>query len=78
MPILRESIMSLTKIWSVVLFFILLSVPWWFTSSESTKSIAGFPDWVVYSFVVTLLFAIAVAWIISKHWNKLSEVDDDE
>ncbi len=70
--------MSISKIWSMVILFMVISVPWWFVSGRSSETVFGFPDWVVYSFVVTLFFAIAVAWIISNHWNKLSGSDNDE
>jgi hypothetical protein len=69
----------LTKknIYIIVILFLFLSVPWFFFDINPGKYF-GLPDWGFYSFVLSILFAITVAILISKYWDKLSGGKDED
>lgn len=66
------------RIWLILLSFMVLCVPWFFTGSEPSSVVLGLPAWAAYSLGVSLLNAAVVAWLISRHWDALASDEDGD
>ena len=68
--------MTRTKLYCLLTFFLVATVPWLFTKSHSVQ-IFGFPPWAFYSFCTTILYAVIVAICLRRYWSVSAEDDDD-
>ena len=60
------------KIYFLIIAILVFSVPWLFTS-KAELNVLGLPLWAAFSFIASFIFAVAVAYVIGKYWDKLSE-----
>lgn len=67
--------MSKYLIYISILLLLILSVPWFLSLKNS---VLGFPAWAFFSFVITIIFAFWMAFIIKKYWDKLADNGDNE
>jgi hypothetical protein len=67
----------MTKIRVAFFVFALLAftVPWWWIGSETDQD-SGLAAWIVYTFVMNVVFAVTVAWLLKRHWAAFAEDDD--
>ncbi|MFH2008979.1 MAG: hypothetical protein ABI333_20485 [bacterium] len=68
------------RIWLILVAFMVLGVPWFFTGSGPSPTVLGLPDWAAYSLGISLLNAAVAAWLISRYWDALAGdegADDD-
>jgi hypothetical protein len=67
----------MTKIRVAFIVFALLAftVPWWWIGSETDQD-SGLAAWIVYAFVMNVVFAVTVAWLLKRHWATFAEDDD--
>lgn len=68
--------MTRAKLYFVLTFFLVATVPWFFIKSQSTQ-IYGFPPWAFYSFCMTILYAVIVAFCLRRYWSVSAKDDDD-
>lgn len=52
--------MTPKKAWILSLLMLVLTVPWFITSSEM---IFGFPAWAFYALIVTVLYSFLIAYL---------------
>ena len=52
--------MTQKKAWILSLLMLVLTVPWFITSSEM---IFGFPAWAFYALIVTVLYSFLIAYL---------------
>lgn len=57
-------------------FLLIATVPWFFTRFRP-EHIFGFPLWAFYSFCVTVLYAIVIAFFLHRYWYKFDNENDD-
>ncbi|MFC2084478.1 hypothetical protein ACFLS9_05430 [Bacteroidota bacterium] len=67
--------MTRRKIYGLIFFLLIISVPWFFTGFSKAQ-ILGLPIWGFYSFVISILFAVVVVFVINKYWETLRKNDD--
>jgi hypothetical protein len=53
-----------------------MTVPWFFTDFDG-KIILGFPAWALYSFLMTVLYAVIIAVLIARYWSVSSDDEND-
>ena len=68
--------MTRPKLYFVLTFFLVMTVPWFFIESHPMQ-IFGFPPWAFYSFCMTILYAVIVAFCLRRYWSVSAEDDDD-
>ncbi len=59
--------MTTKKAWIVSLIMLVLTVPWFITSSEM---IFGFPAWAFYALIVTVLYSFLIAYLFQIYHTK--------
>jgi hypothetical protein len=52
--------MTTKKAWILSILMLVLTVPWFITSSEM---IFGFPAWAFYALIVTVLYSFLIAYL---------------
>ena len=69
--------MTRIRLYTLMLVLLLLTIPWFF-SGPTSRVIAGFPSWALYTFLATLTFAIIISYILGKYWNlSARELEED-
>lgn len=57
-------------LWGLALFFLILSVPFYYPEGRDPNVIWGLPDWCWVTILADLCFAITVAWTILFTWKE--------
>lgn len=70
--------MTLRVLAGLILVLMVLAVPWMFKPTTPAHLMLGMPGWALYSLLVTLVFAIVVAWIIATKWQVLERGEERE
>jgi hypothetical protein len=68
--------MTRAKIYVFTIAILIASVPWFFFEARHDH-ILGLPVWALYSLVMTVVYAVAVAIVLQKYWPLLSGAEGD-
>ena len=69
--------MTRTKLYLLVLFLILITVPWFF-SGNAFNIVIGFPFWVLYTLLSTLIYAVIISYLLEKYWSLSAREEQEE
>ena len=69
--------MTRTRLYILILLFLLLTVPWFF-SDISSIIVAGFPPWALYTLLATLLYAVVISYFLGKYWSLSAREEEEE
>ncbi|MCK5392522.1 MAG: hypothetical protein KAJ31_08840 [Deltaproteobacteria bacterium] len=53
-----------------------MTVPWFFSDFDEAI-ILGFPAWALYSFLMTVLYAVIIAVLIARYWSVSADDEND-
>ncbi len=62
-------------LWFLMLFIPVLATPWLFTGSSNVQ-VLGFPLWGFLALVITVFYALFIAWSLHAYWDGLTGEDD--
>ena len=68
--------MTRTRLFILIIFLILLTVPWFFSGIVS-NIVVGFPPWALYTLLATLIYAVIISYFLRKYWS-LSAWEEQE
>ena len=66
-----------TRLYILILFFLLLTVPWFF-SGNSSNIVEGFPPWALYTLMATLIYAVIISYFLGRYWSLSSREEEEE
>ncbi len=69
--------MTRAKIYCITILILIASVPWFFFEGGA-EHFLGLPAWALYSLAVTILYAVAVAFVLQRFWPLLAGATEDE
>tara|TARA_B100000676_G_scaffold294810_1_gene333216 strand:- start:922 stop:1158 length:237 start_codon:yes stop_codon:yes gene_type:complete len=61
-------ILMRTKLYLVLLCFVLAGLPWLFPAGSSSR-VLGFPCWAIYSLAVSAVYACVVSFVVWRFWE---------
>ncbi len=56
-------------IWWTLAGIVIFSIPWYWPADVVRPFVIGLPLWAFVSLMMSLVFAIFVAWVILCHWD---------
>lgn len=59
--------MTPLRLFLITLFFLILTVPWWF-SEPGESTLLGFPSWALYSLGTTVFYMGLIAFCLRRFW----------
>jgi hypothetical protein len=58
-----------TRLTFLSLLLLLATTPIW---TSNTTLIFGFPAWSLYVFASAIIYAISIAWLLGRYWDRLA------
>lgn len=65
------------KLTVLICLLAVATVPW-FSFGGTTNEDTGFPNWVLYSIFMTVVFPIVVSFAIGRYWSEMAEGPADD
>lgn len=68
--------MTPLRLFVITLFFLILTVPWWF-HEPGQSTLLGLPSWALYSLGMTVFYMFLIAFCLKRFWLEDAEEEVD-